>query len=76
MTHKSIFEIHDLAVFKEYRESPDSKVFVPPQETLLLSIPYCLGIDLVLKLRFMTFGFSKSPFIAHFQAISIFETKK
>ena len=24
----------------------------------------------------MTFGFSKSPFFAHFQAILIFETKK
>ena len=31
----------------------------------------------VLKLRFMTFGFSKSPFFTHFQAsILIFETKK
>ena len=35
-----------------------------------------MGTDLVLKSQFMTFGFSKSPFFAHFQAILIFETKK
>ena len=49
---------------------PQIVCFCAPRE------PYYLGTDLVLKLWFMTFGFSKSPFLASFQAILIFETKK
>ena len=51
-------------------------LFLRSQGTVLLRKPYYLGTDLLLKSRFMTFGFSKSPFFAHFQAILIFETKK
>ena len=55
---------------------PQIVLFLRPQGTVLLRKPYYSGTDLVLKSRFMTFGFSKSPFFAHFQAILIFETKK
>ena len=55
---------------------PQIVLFLCPQGTILLRKPYYSGTDLVLKLRFMTYGFSKSPFLASFQAILIFETKK
>ena len=55
---------------------PRIVLFLRPQETVLLRKLYYLGTDLVLKLLFMTFGFSKSPYFAHFQAVLIFETKK
>ena len=51
-------------------------LFLRPKGTVLLRKPYYFGTDLVLKSWFMTFGFSKSPFFAQFQATSIFETKK
>ena len=66
--------IYGLKKFK-YRDSPDSTVFLRPQGIVLLQKPYYSGTDLVLKWRFMPFGFSKSPFFAYFQAILIFETK-
>ena len=56
--------------------SPQIVRFLRPQGTVLLRKPYYSGTDLVLKLQFLTFGFSKSPFFDHFQAILIFETKK
>ena len=56
--------------------SPWIVLFLQPQGTVLLRKPYYSGTDLVLKSWFMTFGFSKSPFFAHFQAILIFESKK
>ena len=55
---------------------PQIVLFLRPQGTVLLRKPYYLGTDLVLKLRFMTFGLSKFLFLASFQAILIFETKK
>ena len=55
---------------------PRIVLFLRPQGTVLLRKPYYSGTDLVLKSGFVTFGFSKSPFFAHFQAILIFETKK
>ena len=51
-------------------------LFSCPQGTVLLRKLYYLGTDLVLQSRFMTFGFSKYPFFALFQAILIFETKE
>ena len=55
---------------------PQIVLFLRPKRTVLLRKPYYFGTDLVLKSRFMTFGFSKSPFFAHFQAIFTFEAKK
>ena len=59
---------------EDYTGGP--QIVLHPKGTVLLRKPYYSGTDLVLKSRFMTFGFSKSPFFAHFQAILIFETKK
>ena len=58
-----------------YRGSPDSTVFAPPgnhtiEKTILFRDWFCS------KLQFMTFGFSKSPFLASFQAILSFETRE
>ena len=55
--------------------------FLRPQGTVLLQKPYYSGTDLVLKLQFMTFGFSKSPFshdlsIAHKYILVLFLTMK
>ena len=61
---------------KPYTGGPQIALFLRTQGTVLLRKPYYSGTDLVLKWPFMTFGFSKSPFFAHFQAILIFETKK
>ena len=55
---------------------PRIVLFLRSQGTILLLKPYYSGTDLVLKLQFMTFGFPKFPFFAHFPAILIFETKK
>ena len=49
---------------------PQIVLFLRPQGTVLLRKPYYSGTDLVLKLRFMTFGFLKSPFFAHFLEVS------
>ena len=42
-------------------------LFLCPQGTVQLRKPYYSGIDLILKSRFMTFGFSKSPFLLIFK---------
>ena len=42
-------------------------LFLHPQGTVLLRKPYYLGTNLVLKSQFMTFGFSKSPFLLIFK---------
>ena len=55
---------------------PQIVLFLRSQGTVLLKKPYYSGTYLVLKPQFMTFGFSKSPFLAHFQITLIFETKK
>ena len=47
--------------FFRYRGSPDSTNFVPPGNHTIAKI-VLFGTDLELKLRFMTFGFPKSPF--------------
>ena len=49
-----------------YTGGPQIVLFLCPQGTVLLRKPYYLGTDLVLKSIFMTFGFSNSPFFAHF----------
>ena len=56
--------------------SPQIVLFLRPQGSVLLRKLYYSGTDLVLKSWFMTFGFSKSPFLLIFKAILIFESKK
>ena len=63
----------------KYRESPDSTVFMPPgNRTIAKTV--LIGDWFSIKLQFMTFGFSKSPFlhdlsIAHKKILVFFLTK-
>ena len=72
-----LLQIFYILIFlNTYTGGPQIVLFLRPQVTVLLRKPYYSGTDLVLKFQFMTFGFAKSPFFAHFEAILIFETKK
>ena len=51
-------------------------LWMPDFGTVLLRKPYYLGTDLVLKSWFMTFGFSKSPFVLIFKLFWFLNLKK
>ena len=74
----TIFKIFSKLPFFNRNQFPENtpRTTESPQGTVLLRKPYYQGTDLVLKLQYMTFEFSKSPFSARCQAILIFETKK
>jgi hypothetical protein len=55
---------------------PQMVLFLRPQGTVLLRKPYYLGTDLVLKSRYMTFGFSKYTFLLIFKLFWVLKPKK
>ena len=65
---KSLHKLSKCQNCQELLKNTDSTVFVPPgNRTIEKTVLFRSGIDFVLNSQFMTFGFSKSPFLLIFK---------